>query len=98
MTSTQLRTKDSTRALLTCGVVAGPLYLAVGLAQAFTRDGFDLRKHPFSMLSLGEGGWIQIANFVVSGLLFLACAVGVRRALRRAARGVHSSTAASAPG
>jgi hypothetical protein len=81
MTSTQLRTKDSTRTLLTCGVIAGPLYLAVGLAQAITRDGFDLRKHPFSMLSLGEGGWIQITNFIVSGLLFLACAVGVRRAL-----------------
>jgi len=81
MTTTQVRATDTTRTLLTCGVVAGPLYLAVGLAQAVTRDGFDLKKHPFSMLSLGEGGWIQITNFVVSGLLFLACAVGVRRVL-----------------
>jgi hypothetical protein len=30
-----------TRALLMCGVVAGPLYVAVTLAEALTRDGFD---------------------------------------------------------
>jgi hypothetical protein len=29
-----------TRTLLTCGIIAGPLYVAVGLAQALTRDGF----------------------------------------------------------
>ncbi len=69
----------STRALLMCGVIAGPLYLVVGLVQAYTRDGFDLSRHPFSMLSLGEGGWIQITNFVVSGLLYVLCALGMRR-------------------
>ena len=31
-----------TRALLICGVVAGPLYTIVGLIQAFTRPGFDI--------------------------------------------------------
>ena len=34
------------------------------------------------MLSLGDLGWVQIANFEVTGLLVLACAVGIRRALR----------------
>ncbi|MEU4800881.1 DUF998 domain-containing protein [Actinosynnema sp. NPDC023587] len=67
--------------LLGCGALAGPLYLVTGFAQAFTRDGFDLARHPFSFLSLGEGGWVQIANFVLTGLLFLAMAFGVRRAL-----------------
>jgi hypothetical protein len=67
--------------LLGCGVIAGPLFLVVGLAQAFTRDGFDLRRHPFSMLSLGDLGWIQISNFVVCGLLWIACAIGIRRTL-----------------
>lgn len=77
------RVADSAaRVLLTCGVVAGPLFLVTAFAQAFTRAGFDLRRHPFSMLSLGDLGWIQITNFVVSGLLFLACAVGMRRVLR----------------
>jgi hypothetical protein len=79
---TSARTTPTTRALLTAGVVAGPLFVAVAFLQALTRAGFDLRRHPFSLLSLGELGWIQIANFVVAGLLFVACAVGMRRALR----------------
>jgi hypothetical membrane protein len=71
-----------TRALLACGVVAGPLYIVVGLAQAFTRDAFDLRRHALSLLSNGPLGWIQITSFLVTGLLFTACAVGMRRELR----------------
>jgi hypothetical protein len=68
-----------TKSLLGWGVVAGPLYLAVGVAQALTRDGFDITRHPMSLLSNGALGWIQIANFVVSGLALLAFAVGLRR-------------------
>lgn len=76
---TQLAT---TRRLLACAVAAGPLYLTVAFALVLTRDGFDLREHPLSLLSLGEIGWIQVANFVLCGLLYLAGAVGMRRALR----------------
>ncbi|HEV2086909.1 MAG TPA: DUF998 domain-containing protein [Cryptosporangiaceae bacterium] len=72
----------STRALLAGGVLAGPLFVGVALAQALTRAGFDLRRHPISLLSLGDLGWIQIANFVVAGVLVLASAVGMRRVLR----------------
>jgi hypothetical protein len=74
-------TTKETRALLACGVVAGPLFLAVAVLQALTREGFDLSRHPLSLLSLGELGWIQIANFVVAGLLSVAFAVGLRRVL-----------------
>ena len=34
----------STRTLLLGGVLAGPLYLIVGLLQALTRPGFDLTR------------------------------------------------------
>ncbi len=68
-----------TRALLRAGVAAGPLYIAVGLSQALTRDGFDMRRHALSLLSNGDFGWIQIGNFLVSGLLVLAGALGMRR-------------------
>jgi len=44
--------------------------------------GFDLTHHYLSQLSSGDLGWIQISNFVISGLLTIAAAVGVRRALR----------------
>ena len=70
-----------TRSLLGYGVIAGPLYVVVSLAQALTRDGFDLTRHAWSLLANGSLGWIQIANFVVVGAMTIAFAVGLRRAL-----------------
>lgn len=70
-----------TKALRACGIVAGPIYLVVGLIQAFTRPGFDITRHPLSLLSNGDLGWIQITNFVITGPLVIAGAVGMRRAL-----------------
>jgi Protein of unknown function (DUF998) len=74
-------TSTPTRTLLTFGLVAGPVFTLVALVQVLTRDGFDLSRHPLSLLSLGDLGWIQITNFVVSGLLAVGFAVGVRRVL-----------------
>jgi len=70
-----------TRRLLACGIVAGPLFFTVTLVHAFAREGYDLSRHPISLLSLGDLGWIQIANFVVAGALYVACAAGMRRVL-----------------
>lgn len=75
------RPPASTRALLGCGAIAGPLFVLLIAVQATTRDGFDAQRHPLSMLSLGEHGWIQTANFLVSGALILASAAGLRRVL-----------------
>lgn len=70
-----------TSRLLTAGIVAGPFFIALSLLQAFTREGFDWIRHPASLLSLGDLGFIQIANFVITGALFIACAVGLKRSL-----------------
>lgn len=78
---TSAETTGRTRALLACGAVAGPLFIVVAVVQAFTRAGFEPADHPLSLLSLGDSGWVQIANFVVAGVLFVACAVGMRRVL-----------------
>lgn len=77
--------KGSAGTLLRCGVVAGPLYVGTVVLQLLTRDGFDISRHPASMLSNGEQGWIQIANFALSGSLFVAGAIGLRRVLGPAA-------------
>jgi hypothetical membrane protein len=69
-----------TRSLLGWGAVAGPFYVAVSLAQALTRDGFDLSRHPWSLLENGSLGWVQSANFVLTGAMVAAFAVGLRRA------------------
>jgi hypothetical protein len=79
--TSDLQTTRLTRALLACGVVAGPLFTVVGLIQAFTRPGFDLTHHALSLLENGDLGWIQISSFLLTGLLFVSCAVGMRRAL-----------------
>jgi hypothetical protein len=71
-----------TRALLACGAVAGPLYVTVTMAQALTRDGFDLKHHRFTLLTAGDLGWLHQANMVFVGAMTVLLAVGVRRMLR----------------
>jgi hypothetical membrane protein len=70
-----------TRALLACGAVGAPLFVVVLLIEGATRPGYSPMRHPGSLLSLGDRGWVQITNFLVTGLLMLAFAVGLRRAL-----------------
>ncbi|QFU89376.1 DUF998 domain-containing protein [Amycolatopsis sp. YIM 10] len=70
-----------TKSLLGYGVIAGPIYLTASLALAALRDGFDLTRHAWSQLAVGEGGWVQVVNFVLTGLMVLAFATGLRRAL-----------------
>jgi hypothetical protein len=76
--------EGATRALLLAGVLAGPVYIVVAGAQAFTREGFDFRRHAVSLLANGDLGWIQVANFLITGLLVVAFAIGLRQALRGA--------------
>ncbi|MEX2206433.1 MAG: DUF998 domain-containing protein [Myxococcota bacterium] len=71
-----------TRALLACGVVAGPFYVTVTMIQALTRDGFDLKQHRFSWLTTGDLGWIHQSNMILVGVLSVLLAVGVRRVMR----------------
>lgn len=76
---TQLR---RTRFLLGCGTVAGLLFPALSFGQAFTRPGFDLRRHALSALTLGDLGWLQVIGFAGTGLLAVAFAVGLWQTLR----------------
>lgn len=80
-----------TRSLLGWGVLAGIFYLIAGITLGLTRTGFDLGRHALSQLMLGDFGWAQTANLILSGLMTLAAAVGVSRAMR----GTRSARAAS---
>jgi hypothetical protein len=70
---------ELTRKLLVAGLIAGPFYVLVGVAQILSRDGFDVRRHALSLLSNGRFGWVQIGNFLVTGSLVLLGAAGMRR-------------------
>lgn len=70
----------TTGRLVSCGLVAGPLFVVAFLVQgAFKGSGYDALRHPVSSLALGEHGWVQTANFLVVGLLTIAFAVGLWR-------------------
>jgi hypothetical protein len=71
-----------TKALLGCGALAGPLFTLGWTVEGATRAGYDPLRHPVSSLELGDLGWTQRANFLVTGGLTLASAVGLRRMLR----------------
>jgi hypothetical protein len=70
-----------TKSLLGYGVIAGPVYVVVWLVQAATRSGFNISRDAASLLSNGPLGWIQVTNFLVTGAMVIAAAVGFRRAL-----------------
>jgi hypothetical protein len=67
--------------LLRWGVIAGPFYLALGVGQGLLREGFSFARHPLSVLANGTWGWLQTANFALSGLMVLAAVAGFRRVL-----------------
>ena len=71
----------STRTLLIAGALAGPLFALLATGQVLLRDGFDLRRHPLSLLATGGPGFVQVANFVLAGIGVLCLAVAVRRTI-----------------
>lgn len=70
--------------LLALGGVAGPiLYTLVFILAGFFHPGYSSLEQPISNLgALEPNAWIQNANFVVSGLLFIAFAFGFFQMLR----------------
>jgi hypothetical membrane protein len=65
--------------LLLCGVVGPPLFVATFLIEGATRPGYSWYRNYVSSLATGDGGWIQIANFLVWGTLAAVFAIGVMR-------------------
>ena len=65
--------------LLYAGVVGPLLFIVVFLIEGFTRPGYSQWRHYVSQLATGPGGWVQVANFLVCGLLVLAFVIGLRR-------------------
>nr|MYU47373.1 DUF998 domain-containing protein [Streptomyces sp. SID7803] len=68
--------RSEARWLTVGGVLAGPLFLAAGIAQGLTRDGFDFTRNAISQLALGGAGWVQTLSFVFTGGLLVAARPG----------------------
>lgn len=82
-TSNRLASNEwkTTQALLLCGTIAMPLWTIITLAMAWLRPDFNFYHHTASLLELGPWGWVQRINFLLSGTLVIAFAIGVRRLL-----------------
>jgi len=83
---------------LSVGVAAAVLFTLTYLIEGVTRPGYNAWQQPVSALSLGPGGWIQQANFVVFGVGTLCLAGAWRMALNGGIaypliRGVEGSVA-----
>src|SRR2546425_3244232 len=71
-----------TRLLIAGGAIGPLLFIIVLLIEGATRPGYSAWHNYGSSLSLGDQGWMQIANFIACGLLTLDFAIGLRRVFR----------------
>jgi hypothetical protein len=71
---------NRTKILLLGGIITGPFFTVAWLLGAIGRQDYNPMRHPISSLSIGEFGWIQSSVFLITSLLMLAFAVGVRDA------------------
>ncbi|WP_433435448.1 DUF998 domain-containing protein [Nonomuraea sp. CA-141351] len=81
-----LKIPSTTSFYLLCGAIGGPLFVIAFLLEGATRADYDPLRHPVSSLALGPYGWMQIANFVITGLLMFLFAIGLRRGLQAVGR------------
>lgn len=82
-THTLRASNTNTKLLLICGAIAGPFFTTAWFLQGLFRANYDPMRHPISSLSIGEYGWIQIATFIITGLLIVAFAIELRQILRQ---------------
>jgi hypothetical protein len=73
--------KRQTSQLLTAGIIAGPIFIIGSILHGLIRPGFDFVRHPASLLLVGDLGWLQGLIFVLTGLLYIASGLGLRRVL-----------------
>lgn len=73
--------KKRTKTLLLFGLIGSMLFIIMFLIEGATREGYSPFRFPISSLSIGDLGWIQITNFIISGSLIFLFAFGLRNAL-----------------
>jgi hypothetical protein len=81
------RVTRHTKLMLVGGVVGPILFIITFLIEGATRPGYSPWRNYVSQLSTGEGGWVQIANFIMCGLLSLGFAVALWSSSPPPARG-----------
>ena len=73
--------KVPSRPLLLAGVIGPLVFIAAFLIEGITRPGYSAWRNLVSQLATGDGGWMQVVNFLVCGTLVAGFAIGLRRAM-----------------
>ena len=74
-----MTSRIATRILLLAGIAGPVIFVATFLVDGATRANYDPVRNYVSLLSLGDRGWVQMADFIVSGVLVAAFGLGLRR-------------------
>ncbi|HEY6539350.1 MAG TPA: DUF998 domain-containing protein [Ktedonobacteraceae bacterium] len=72
----------TTRFLIACGAVGPILFILVFLVEGATRPSYSAWHNFVSDLGESSQGWMQIANFLICGVLVLCFALGLRQVFR----------------
>jgi len=67
---------------LICGAVSGPLFILTFVIEGVMRTHYSQLHNPVSLLALGSFGWVQVVNFLITGVLVLVFANGLWRRYR----------------
>src|ERR1700685_1414561 len=78
MNNTEPGIDFKTKVLLWCGPVGVVLFVLSFIIEGDTRANYNPLRYPISSLSIGDLGWIQITNFIITGLLLVGFAFGLR--------------------
>lgn len=71
------------RVLLWCGAAGSALFILIFLINDVVKPDYDPVRDAVSEAEIGSGGWLQIGNFIVSGLLITASSVAVSQVVSR---------------
>lgn len=71
-------TESNKKRMLACGPAGAFFFLIIFLVQGFLRNDYNAMRNPVSSLSLTEDGWIQVLNFLITGILILIFSFGIR--------------------
>lgn len=72
----------TTRLLIACGAIGPLLFILVFLIAGAIRPDYSAWHNFVSDLGESSQGWIQIANFLICGLLVFCFAIGLRQVFR----------------
>ncbi len=71
-----------TKALLICGAIACPIFIIAVFIEGATRSDYNSLLYPLSSLSIGDMGWTQILNFIITGILLVLFSLGLRQVFK----------------